>query len=217
VNAPLSHFFFEDGVLSVNFRIMDPQNPEDKATMFFMVESPDGKGEADSPAGLVAVLVGSMYADVEDEVVAWRMRAEYLQTCALNLAVAGKRAIVKDGSVEGAVFDPFEGEEITGDEIELRVDGDYAMIASLQRAGVVTLWERGSVFRNRNSVPANCGGCVYFDEETKRCVQFDMPVDETNGCLDGVKKGLLKPRGDLELVEKAELPPERLKQKAFPA
>lgn len=198
----------------MKFRVMDPHNPKDKATMFFMVESFSNKGEADSPAGLVAVMVGSEYVDVEDEAVAWRMRAEYLQTCALNLAVVRKRAVVKDGSVNDVVFDPFEGEEIAGNEIKLCVDGDYAMVASLQRAGIIALWERVNVFRNRNSAPANCGECAYFGKDAKRCVQFDMPVDEINGCLDGVKKGLLESRGDLELVEKAELPPERLKQKA---
>lgn len=196
---------------------MDPNNPRERAKMPFVLENAGARGEADSPAGLACLVIGAEYADVDDEEIAWKMRHEAVQGFALWLAAFGRKAVVVDGSVPEPVFIPYNEPDSKGDDeapIELRVDGDYAMIASLQRAGLLSLWERGKVFRSADSAPARCGECAYFKDS--RCDQFDMPVEEFNGCLDGVVAGALGPseRGrqpKLQPVEKAEIPPLRVK------
>lgn len=193
----------------MRFRFIDPNNQRERVKMPFVLESVGFKGEADSPAGLVCLIVGPEYADVEDEETAWMMRAESLQGFALCLAVLGKRAVVVDGSVPEPIFDPGPtSDHSEGQVIELRADGDYAMIASLQRAGLFSIYERGSVFGSPDSAPARCGECAYFKDG--RCEQFDMPVEEFHGCLDGVVRGALEGK-ELKLVERAEIPPRRVK------
>lgn len=194
----------------LRFRYIDPNNPHERVKMPFVLENVGAKGEADSPAGLACLIIGPEYADVDDEEIAWKMRLESLQGFALCLAVSGRRAVVVDGSVPEPVFDPGPVSDHPEDDqvIELRVDGDYAMIASLQRAGLLSIYERGNVYRSADSVPARCGECVYFKDG--RCDQFNMPVEEFHGCLDGVAIGALDGK-KLQLVEKAELPPLRVK------
>lgn len=193
----------------MRFRFMDPNDPNDHPEMSFLLESAGEKGEADSPAGLVALLVGREYADVDDEEIAWRMRFESLMGHALILAgFFGRRVAIVDGSLE----EPVWATDGSGPpEVELRVDGDYAMVASLQRAGLVRLYERGRVFRDPGSSPASCAECAFLCGD--RCGQFDVPVGDpaSSGCLDGVRRGAFNGAGTLEEVEAAELPPQRVK------
>lgn len=206
----------------MQFRYMDPNNPHERAKMQFVLETAGAKGEADSPAGLACLIIGPEYADVDDEEIAWRMRLEALQGFALSLTVSGRRVAVVDGSVSEPIFAPSfnepgnEGEPI----FELRADGDYAMIASLQRAGLLSLWERGKVFSSEDSAPGRCGECAYFKDG--RCDQFNMPVEEFGGCLDGVVAGALTLNDGgklpkLQLVEKAVIPHLRIKSVRQPS
>lgn len=203
----------------MRFRYIDPNNPHERAKMPFVLENVGFKGEADSPAGLACLIIGPEYADVDDEEIAWKMRLEALQGFALWLAAFGRKAVVVDGSVPEPVFIPYSESDSKEDDeapIELRADGDYAMIASLQRAGLLSIYERGSVFSSANSAPARCGECAYFKDG--RCGQFDMPVEEFHGCLDGVVVGALEGKKH-KSVERAELPPRRVKaiRQAVPA
>lgn len=204
--------------MEMRFRFLDPNDEKQKPTMPFVLDFNDGetKGEADSPAGLVALVVGPEYADVEDEEVAWHVRTEAMEGHALWLAALGSAAVVVDGSVPEPVFDPYGGGR--SPDVELRVDSDWAMIASLHNAGLVTLYEREdvSVFRG-GAAPASCRECAYYSEAEKVCRQFDAALEsDANGCLDGAalpKEAVGDRKGKRRYVQvgRIEIPPARVK------
>lgn len=171
-----------------------------------------GKAESDCPRGLISALLGDEYLDVIDESVAWHMRGRYLQYCAVVLAAQGKTVLIVDGSVDTPIDAIGDGNEV----IRLRVDGDYAMLASLQASGMIELFEAVPVFSDPNSNPMGCNECAYCTEPDRVCDQFDLPCPEIGVCLDGVKKDVLnwvKKKPVLVKVQTAQLPPARLKSR----
>jgi len=206
--------------MEMRFQFLDPNNKRKKPSMPFVMDFNDGetKGEADSPAGLAALIIGPEYADITDEEVAWHARVETMEWHALWLAGLGVCAVVVDGSVREPIFDPFKGQR--SPEVELRVDGDWAMVASLHNAGLVTIYEKAdsAVFRG-GIAPASCTECRYY-EEPKRCAQFDIFLgEETAGCLDGASKseGCADTKPEYVKVERIEIAPERIKHGRLPA
>ncbi len=201
----------------MEFRRLDPNDAKAKPSMPFLVEFDGGAalGEADSPAGLVALLVGPEYADAEDEEVAWHLRVEYAESQALWLhALTGRPVVVADGSLPGPVF--AAGDPGAPPAAEIRVDGDWALVASLHNAGAIALREGEDVaaFRGGGAAPRACRECGYF--RGGWCRQFDLPVGpDAADCLDGIAlpAGVLAARRGRTYmgVGRIAVPPERLK------
>jgi len=206
--------------MEMRFRFLDPNNKREKLSMPFVVDFNDGetKGEADSPAGIVALIIGPEYADILDEEVAWHARTEVMEWHALWLAGLDVETAVVDGSVPRPVFSTAPpGEE---PEVELRVDGDWVMAASLHNAGLITIYERedSDVFRG-GPAPATCQECRYYNPGEKRCDQFGVLLSDgpSHGCLDGAGKLNGGARPKYVQVGRIEIPPERVKSLRVPA
>ena len=194
----------------MQFNRLDYNDTKAKFTLPLGIVWVAGKAESDCPRGLVSALLGDEYIDVIDGQVAWYMRGRYLQYCAVVLAAQGKKVLILDGSADTPIDVIGEGNEV----VQLRVDGDYAMLASLQNAGMITLFEAVPVFSDPNSNPMGCNECAYCTEPDRVCDQFDLPCPEIGVCLDGVKKDVLnwvKKNPVLVKVQTAQLPPARLK------
>ncbi len=196
----------------MQFNRLDYNDTKAKFTLPLGVVWVAGKAESDCPRGLVSALIGDEYLDVIDESVAWHMRGRYLQYCAVLLAAQGKKVLIVDGSVDTPIDAIGDGNEV----VQLRIDGDYAMLASLHNAGMITLFEAVPVFSDPNSNPVRCDECAYCMEPDRVCDQFELPCPELGVCLDGVKKDVFievkKNLGLAEILE-AQLPPARLKSR----
>jgi len=196
----------------MRFNRLDYNDTKAKFTLPLGIVWVAGKAESDCPRGLVSALLGDEYIDVIDEQVAWHMRGRYLQYCAVVLAAQGKKVLILDGSADTPIDVIGNGNEV----VQLRVDGDYAMLASLQNTAMIELFEAAPVFSDPNSNPVRCDECAYCSGSDRECDQFELPCPEIGVCLDGVKEDVLgedKKTSVLIKVQTAQLPPARLKSR----
>lgn len=185
------HSLLLAGVDAMRFRWLDA---DERPALPLVVDPLDGLrlGEADCPAGAVALLLGPSYADVATERAAWLARADYAVRRAAAAAARGTAVAVQD-RLAGVLFDPFRppyGKDPDAEEAPtwpagtqarvLRPDDDRTLIVSLHRAGLIGLRERADGFTLRPhaawerafSSGQRCADCLHLDAVHRRCRQY---------------------------------------------
>lgn len=215
----------------MRFNYLDPNEPSQKPTLPFVVifHDGEGKGEADCPKALAALVLGGEYADVDDEYVACAMRMKEARGAAVwHAAVSGEAVRVLDAGPDGpvVVWESEAAKAAPGAPARvIRTDGDWAFLATLHNLGAIDLYERADArcFRDPLPKPASCAECAYYKPasgdhpgDEPFCEQFlaALPGPEmAQKCLDGIRAEALGTEGAEYAAIPRNIPvaPERLR------